>query len=121
MTLRSPLARAHLEFILCRRCRLMFLKVASPFCSVIFSSNHEFTGEVIGSLQMLVKIPATTAGFEYCWLPYEQVVYLQKLQATVILNTKFEGFTIHRQGLCTSSYESRCSMRNSSREFRTAR
>ncbi|KHJ75091.1 hypothetical protein OESDEN_25293 [Oesophagostomum dentatum] len=35
-------------------------------------SNHEFTGDVIGSLQMLVKLPATTAGFEYCWLPYEQ-------------------------------------------------
>ncbi|KHJ87241.1 hypothetical protein OESDEN_12989 [Oesophagostomum dentatum] len=39
---------------------------------LVYSSNHEFTGDVIGSLQMLVKLPATTAGFEYCWLPYEQ-------------------------------------------------
>ncbi|KJH46663.1 hypothetical protein DICVIV_07271 [Dictyocaulus viviparus] len=35
-------------------------------------SGREFTGEIVGSLQMLVEIPATAAGFEYCWLPYEQ-------------------------------------------------
>ncbi|EYB98965.1 hypothetical protein Y032_0126g1325 [Ancylostoma ceylanicum] len=50
-------------------------------------SNHEFTGKIIGSMQMLVELPATAAGFEYCWLPYEQASrYIDKDFAPVHMN-----------------------------------
>ncbi|VDK50936.1 unnamed protein product, partial [Cylicostephanus goldi] len=50
-------------------------------------SGREFTGRIIGSMQMLVEIPATAAGFEYIWLPYEQAVrYEDKDFAPVHMN-----------------------------------
>ncbi|WKX90983.1 hypothetical protein Q1695_009658 [Nippostrongylus brasiliensis] len=49
--------------------------------------GREFTGHVIGSMQMLVELPATAAGFEYCWLPYEQASrYMDKDYAPVHLS-----------------------------------
>ncbi|KAK6060750.1 hypothetical protein COOONC_01588 [Cooperia oncophora] len=49
--------------------------------------GHEFTGHLVGSMQMLVELPATAAGFEYCWLPYEQAsVYMDKDFVPVHLN-----------------------------------
>ena len=35
--------------------------------------EHEFTGQPLGSLQLLGQLPSLAAGFEYCWLPYEDV------------------------------------------------
>uniref|UniRef100_A0A183GER9 Peptidylprolyl isomerase n=1 Tax=Heligmosomoides polygyrus TaxID=6339 RepID=A0A183GER9_HELPZ len=49
--------------------------------------GREFTGHVIGSMQMLVEVPATAAGFDYCWLPYEQASrYMDKDFAPVHLS-----------------------------------
>ncbi|KAK6727651.1 hypothetical protein RB195_005380 [Necator americanus] len=63
-------------------------------------SNHEFSGKIIGSLQMLVAMQATAAGFEYCWLPYEQAsryigkdfapVHMSYVAPCVIQVDKFE-------------------------------
>ncbi|XGW23053.1 hypothetical protein V3C99_005359 [Haemonchus contortus] len=42
-------------------------------------AGHEFTGHLVGSMQMLVELPATAVGFEYCWLPYKEAsVYMDK-------------------------------------------
>ncbi|CAB3405294.1 unnamed protein product [Caenorhabditis bovis] len=40
-------------------------------------ANREFTGPTVGSLQLLIKLPATTSGYEYVWLPYEQAADFQ--------------------------------------------
>uniref|UniRef100_A0A7I4XTJ8 DUF2804 domain-containing protein n=1 Tax=Haemonchus contortus TaxID=6289 RepID=A0A7I4XTJ8_HAECO len=43
------------------------------------NAGHEFTGHLVGSMQMLVELPATAVGFEYCWLPYKEAsVYMDK-------------------------------------------
>lgn len=33
---------------------------------------REFTGQTVGSMQLLVQMPATAVGYDYVWLPYEQ-------------------------------------------------
>lgn len=37
------------------------------------SGEHEFSGPTLGSLQVLGELPPLAAGFDYCWLPYEEV------------------------------------------------
>lgn len=45
-------------------------------------------------MQMLVELPATAAGFEYCWLPYEQV--FAKLRRTLISTVTGKCFKASR-------------------------
>uniref|UniRef100_A0A1I7XL10 Cu_amine_oxid domain-containing protein n=1 Tax=Heterorhabditis bacteriophora TaxID=37862 RepID=A0A1I7XL10_HETBA len=62
--------------------------------------DREFTGETVGSLQLLVELSATAAGFDYCWLPYEQAsryidkdftpVHMNHVAPCVIVTEKLE-------------------------------
>lgn len=35
-----------------------------------FSEGKEFAGRSVGSMQMLLQLPATAAGFDYSWQPF---------------------------------------------------
>ncbi|CAD6195327.1 unnamed protein product [Caenorhabditis auriculariae] len=36
------------------------------------SCDREFSGPSVGSLQLLIQLPATAVGYDYVWMPYEQ-------------------------------------------------
>ncbi|CAI5441120.1 unnamed protein product [Caenorhabditis angaria] len=37
-------------------------------------SNREFSGATVGSLQLLMRLPPTSVGYDYVWLPYDQAM-----------------------------------------------